>query len=194
MKKIKNLALVCMSLFCFTSCISSEFVGVETALLSDDKSMEGTWVYVPKAGEKDELGVIPTKITVSKGAKKGEYFAEMLSKPKKEGETAKLSPKIPVFLGKLKGVTFFSMKGKAKPKNKGDKDFMFFNGVYQLNESALIIQLVMEKEAVANKKATGNIGDPKPTVFANAKAVQDFLKKNMVSLDYLSDELNYKKE
>jgi hypothetical protein len=58
----------------------------------------------------------------------------------------------------------------------------------------LTFQLMMEKEAVANKKSTGNIGDPKPTKFATAKEVQAFVKKNIGSADYLSEDFTYKKE
>ncbi len=79
--------------------------------------------------------------------------------------------------------------------DKETKKKVYFNGSYVVEGDMFKLKLLLEKEAIASKKE-GREMNPKikETKFTNAKAIQDFVKKNITSTDYLSEEMLFKKE
>ncbi len=190
---IKSVILVCMSLFGFTGCIGSGFVGIENAALNDDSAIEGTWVAVPVPKKEGEgMDMTPNKLTFKKkGTKKGEYIISMLPKPVEGEKKPAKAEKFDVFLGKVGTSNAICFGGMDKEKKKN----MYFNGSYVIEGDLIKVKLLLEKEVVLSKKEGREMNSKmKETKFANAKAIQDFVKKNITSADYLSEEMVFKKE
>ncbi len=84
-----------MSIFGFTSCISSGFVGIENAAFNNDNGIEGAWIAVPapkKEGASADM--MPNKIVFKKkGTKKGEYTISITPKPM-EGDKEPVKPEV----------------------------------------------------------------------------------------------------
>ena len=186
MKKITQYLLFLLVFSCFTSCISSEFVGVESNFLTNDASLEGSWTYAPQPEDgKDDLDLIPAKLIIKKGTKAGEYVLEAVKK-EKEGVEKQPNAKLSLFVGKIKNTQVFCFGGTNKKEKK-----QFFNGAYSVSGGVLKIRLMLEKGAIKEGKIDNDV---KPTTFSTAKEIQNFVSKNIGSDEYLSKEIQFKKD
>lgn len=184
-KALLSLSLLFLSAYCLTSCVSSEYIGIESKSLTDDASIEGTWIYQPAPDEKDDLDLMPSQLILTKAGKTGEYALELVKKPK-EGAEPKPNAKLSAFVGKIKNINVFSFGGL---NNK--KKMEFFNGAYTLKDDELILRLMFEKGAIKDGKVNNEV---KSTTFKNMKEVQTFVAKNISSADYLSKEVKFKRQ
>jgi hypothetical protein len=190
---MKNLLFFALILVFATSCINSEYTATDASAYIDDDAILGVWKGITKEkSEKEEARLI-----LKKGNSKGEYVLEM--------ETIKDNDKSNPEITKL--MAYISKIGKNKIVSFGGKDLesgknQFFYGKYTIKGDLLSVQIFVETSVSdankAGKNVKSNMKSPafSTTVFANAKKIQAFIKKNVNNPDYFSEEggITFKKE
>jgi hypothetical protein len=186
MKKTMSLFVwLFVSVFCFTSCITSEYIGIETKVMSDHDALIGTWEYQRDPKAENEI-VLFTHVILKKGTKAGEYALEIMKKAP-EGEEQSENLKLTAYVGKIKNTAVISFGGMSEKRKRNE----FYTGIYRIEGDKLIVRLLLEKDAVKDGQLNNDI---KPTVFKTQKAIQDFVNKNITSETYLSKEVIMKKQ
>jgi hypothetical protein len=184
-KTISLFVWLFVSVFCFTNCVTSEYIGIETKVMSDHDALIGTWEYQRDPKAENEITLF-THVILKKGTKTGEYALEIMKKAP-EGEEQAENLKLMAYVGKIKNTSVISFGGMSEKRKRNE----FYTGIYRIEGDKLIVRLLLEKDAVKDGQLNNNI---KPTVFKTQKAIQDFVNKNITSETYLSKEVIMKKQ